>query len=356
MKPEMPPPDAPSSADSSPGLSIYQLAFMHCRERLLVPPLYWTNRQLELLQCSFGDPSPAPTTTSSDFTGELNGARHVRLLFTRSNGSLRENGIRGILARPECPLVHQYVLYSKCSEKQFLTLLAVREDIKFYFLGKALKALHCTLLLLRADPSTPCIAVYIDREHLERMRFNASRRKRSIPKGREIAHALFRQRLRKITPKDPLHDPYIAALLIAVAQDHHRDVSGRFEKCPTTYPVILFRLHFGRLLTYLTKQSKVLLTCAKSECIYLYSAEVSSTLLDMLDNPAMPPASQPSVSIQITTIHYRPRGSLRDRLFALLLPVRNHPPTGEREAVTSTTHEAKDDIRIPLPEEGRCLG
>ncbi|ODA84399.1 hypothetical protein RJ55_02924 [Drechmeria coniospora] len=43
-------------------LSIAQILRLHCRERLLVRPSLWTDRHLELLQCSFSGPSPAPCT------------------------------------------------------------------------------------------------------------------------------------------------------------------------------------------------------------------------------------------------------------------------------------------------------
>jgi hypothetical protein len=56
-----------SSASSIPdAASLYGITRRHGRESILVPPLLWTNRHLELLQISFDDPSPAPTINRTD--------------------------------------------------------------------------------------------------------------------------------------------------------------------------------------------------------------------------------------------------------------------------------------------------
>lgn len=58
-----------SSETPSPpaAASIYGIVRRHCRERLLVPPLLWTNRHLELLQMSFDEPTLAPETERLDY-------------------------------------------------------------------------------------------------------------------------------------------------------------------------------------------------------------------------------------------------------------------------------------------------
>lgn len=95
-----------SPAPSAAALSVNQLTRLHCRERLLVAPLFWTSRHLELLQCSFGDPSPAPPTARSDFTGPGSGLRFIRRMFAVWKVCTRENGMRNILAYSDCPLYH----------------------------------------------------------------------------------------------------------------------------------------------------------------------------------------------------------------------------------------------------------
>lgn len=49
------PEDAPPAA--APAASIHQLIRLHSRERLIVHPLKWTHRHLELLQCLFEEPT-----------------------------------------------------------------------------------------------------------------------------------------------------------------------------------------------------------------------------------------------------------------------------------------------------------
>lgn len=67
--PSQPPwPSSPPDA-----LSLYGIARRHCRERILVDPLHWTNRQLELLQISFSEPSLAPPPDISKYTGKSAG-------------------------------------------------------------------------------------------------------------------------------------------------------------------------------------------------------------------------------------------------------------------------------------------
>lgn len=57
------PPFVPSIPDDS---SIYGIARRYNRERILVKPLHWTNRQLELLRISFDEPSPVPKIDRTD--------------------------------------------------------------------------------------------------------------------------------------------------------------------------------------------------------------------------------------------------------------------------------------------------
>lgn len=68
--PSQPPwPSSPPDA-----LSLYGIARRYCRERILVDPLHWTNRHLELLRISFSEPSsPAPPPGPSKYTGKRAG-------------------------------------------------------------------------------------------------------------------------------------------------------------------------------------------------------------------------------------------------------------------------------------------
>lgn len=54
--------------------------------------------------------------------------------------------------------------------------------------------------------------------------------------------------------------------------------------------------------------------------MYLYQANIPSSLLDMFDDANAPPSAPPSVSVQVITISYAPLATLRARLLELLLP------------------------------------
>lgn len=54
--------------------------------------------------------------------------------------------------------------------------------------------------------------------------------------------------------------------------------------------------------------------------MYLYSADIGSTFLAELDSPAVAPKRQPSMTIQVTSIAFKPYRSLRSRLLTALLP------------------------------------
>lgn len=104
------PSSSPSSLDSSdlaPGLSIYQITRLHCRERLIVHPLEWTDRHLELLQCVFGQPFRAPVLTCQDdlrkILEENPGAGFVRRLGENYSG--REAQLLSIIVFGESPFI-----------------------------------------------------------------------------------------------------------------------------------------------------------------------------------------------------------------------------------------------------------
>lgn len=65
-----------SNSSSTAPLSIRQLALLHPRERLLVPPTDWTPRHLEVLRCSFSEPAPAPSSTA--LVGKPQGGDYLR--------------------------------------------------------------------------------------------------------------------------------------------------------------------------------------------------------------------------------------------------------------------------------------
>ncbi|KAL9480859.1 hypothetical protein ACSS6W_005645 [Trichoderma asperelloides] len=156
------PPSVPSSPAAS---SIYGIARRHARERLIIEPRLWTSRQLELLRISFDEPSPAPKI---DRTDKYSG--------------------RGIT-------VSAKGLYST----------APGQDI--YLRKPRAQWLH---------PEYP-IGAYIDRGRIEELRKESLHLNTCNPQNAPV-YSILSHKLEQLKPANPFKDPYIAALLIAVAQ------------------------------------------------------------------------------------------------------------------------------------------
>ncbi|EQL03345.1 hypothetical protein OCS_00961 [Ophiocordyceps sinensis CO18] len=84
-------------------LSLRQILRLNSRERLLVPPLRWTDRHLELLRCSFDEPCPAAPCTQAD-TREYSGRVFNNLVLSQWKMGAREGHVPGILTEADCPL------------------------------------------------------------------------------------------------------------------------------------------------------------------------------------------------------------------------------------------------------------
>jgi hypothetical protein len=155
-----------------------------------------------------------------------------------------------------------------------------------------------------------------------------------VPSGQrnKPVWALFKLQLKKIIPTELLHDPYIVALLIAMAQKQRATLQlvGQGEKtsdAPGSNDLSTFSVRFldastALLLTiYLSIQTKLLFTEMNvTEYIHLFTADIPSSFLDKFDYPALPSSVPVSISIQHTTIPLKPFKTIRDRLLALILP------------------------------------
>lgn len=121
-----------------------------------------------------------------------------------------------------------------CSAPSYLALVAATNDInrpnlQFTFNGRHVQTLQCTVFLPRIqqelDPTIlqeldawpPLIAAYVDLERISLLRWDLFR----LPIERQrcrSAHSLSRLQLKKVTPRNRLQDPYVVAILIALAQ------------------------------------------------------------------------------------------------------------------------------------------
>ncbi|KAJ6445010.1 hypothetical protein O9K51_03412 [Purpureocillium lavendulum] len=287
--PEQPVLRESTAARSSLGpLSIHDLARRHPRSRILVEPLLWTPLHLELLRCSFSavfdEPLPAMAFNTVCDDKSLD-----RLAHRLSSDSFdRAFAVEGLLGDLDGPL--------RCHRPLFFNLRGYR-----YI------ELPCAYYCLRAEcggrdnSSVPLVAAVIDYDSIIR-----SRKKRIIntcigSRYNKIAVAMAHIKQRKYASILPLQEPYLAAVLIALAQ-HQWSALG-----PTT------RKQASGV------KPKLVYVSDDAESLHVYSSNVSSAFLSMFDDPSLAPSAQESLSIHITAIPYQPFATLQSRLLAQLL-------------------------------------
>ncbi|QYT03852.1 hypothetical protein H0G86_010799 [Trichoderma simmonsii] len=294
-------PQWPSSPPDT--LSLYGIARRYCRERILVDPLRWTNRQLELLQISFSEPSLAPPPGISKYTGKRAGLTLINDYYDKYHDYYRRvDCVRSLFEEERGPF-------------------AVAPWQSFAFPHDLITSVRCHALFypypvdwLNSYP----VAAYIDRDFVEDLREKSVH----LPKYSSSnlpMQAISRLQLKKIRPENPLKDPYIAALMIALAQNTWGHVE--WER-PELLPM---------LKTY---PSYVLTSSESAECMHLFKAELPSSLLDMFEFPNVAPPPWAPITIQVFTIPFEPALTFRDRLSALIVPKNidpsnDNPPNGD---------------------------
>ena len=254
------------SPSSSPSLSILDLAALYSRERLLVRPFRWTSQHLEVLQCSFDGPSPAPSTDPSTATFPPpygNQRKLVRRLVGSSNFVARKRALDRILCTPEDPLVSRYVLQlypffflrrpplvvlllqafsnsrllPSCSYGRFTGDNRFYDGFYFHFARRRVAFLRCAMFLSWSDDnvltSVSPIVAYVDYRTLENQRREALQPRMNVERPNRPVWDLFLLKLKKITPPDPLRDPLIAALLIALAQKQRQILAPASQAAAT---------------------------------------------------------------------------------------------------------------------------
>lgn len=99
---------------SSATLSIRQIARLYAREQILISPITWTSRHVELLRCSFKDPVLLSPDTKLDFHPLKNDGHPFVRGYLRSwmKYTYRQKNIQRLLTAPECPLRSRYAANS----------------------------------------------------------------------------------------------------------------------------------------------------------------------------------------------------------------------------------------------------
>ncbi|KAK4202194.1 hypothetical protein QBC40DRAFT_46356 [Triangularia verruculosa] len=256
-KPDVP----PKRLKETEPASINDILRQHSRDRLFVLPLQWTAQHLALLGCYFARKEIEPHGYEQAQFPEA-----FRLTACQLPDS--------IIAKTAiiCDLLEHFKL-SRYGTK-----------LDFQFDRRVVASLETDGVFSPA-PTPPRLA-YLDLEATQLRRDNSVpfiRSRRPNPP----AVRLQRKRRRRLRPAKDIEDPYIAAVLIALAQEqYYRD-----QAAPTG------------------PDPKVHLLAAKGDNLYFYTALIPSHFLDRFDQPTQRYPISP-IPITYVQIPIRPEGEL----------------------------------------------
>ncbi|KAM0260890.1 hypothetical protein ACHAQJ_002509 [Trichoderma viride] len=323
-------------------LSLNGITRRYCREELIVSPIRWTGRHVELLQFSFTELIPEPVTaattvvTEKDYSEEKSGTRHLKDFFDFYYKPLmREQGIWLLITTDACPLV----IYTP--------------PVRLTFGSSIDKNLHSMAFYLK-DSTTGIkehklpVAALVDQGRIEELRkdyLGISRCKQWCHWNRPMCR-LYEKKWKKLMPPVMLHDPYIIALLIGLAQQKRRYLReiNSPEEAMT-----------GKLLSQVVHTYNSRGRCKqKGEesywgCLFLYQADIPSSLLDMFERPNVPPPESPSVEVRIIRVNYLPLATFRARLLELMLPGTAAATAAAEEAVAQVIMAQVTAPEVPMP-------
>ncbi|KAL6698077.1 hypothetical protein J3F84DRAFT_366430 [Trichoderma pleuroticola] len=276
-------------------LSIKQLFRLHPRDKLLVRPLEWTGRHLEVLQCSFED--SIPPSPSQEHLDEVDGipvnkvcVTAARELPTDQAGWEREGSIKYIIGSDECPL------------RPYGTAL------DFHFDGRCVSSLPCQLFTSRYGDKAalekgiaPVALVCIDCECIKSLR---SRQMLPYKGSRHSKQTMgiHERHVKRVTPPNRLRDPYIVALLLAIAYNQRRRTASSIWSKATFWP-------------------QAVVTDREDENVHLFAAHISSNYLNKFDFASRRPAksAQQPLLIHHIRVPLKPYDTFRHRLLTILL-------------------------------------
>lgn len=280
----------------------------YASQRLYVQPLHWTAKHLHLLGCVFvAGNFVAGGESSSDRAGNrMKSDTTLVRSVARATACLGHGSVLEIKAAVICDLLRDHGFYSVRYLQPFAldlrTLLIWSSACSTSEIGFAFaKRPVCHLPidgLFAPSPTAPAGLVFLDFENL------AKRRDKSIQKpiGSRMNPPVVRLRQKKqahIRPANTIHDPYIAAVLLCLAQGQRHAVvhPGKHESRaaikslsaesmgPCKDSMSLEVSHYPLSAFKIDKQQVFLLATAASK-LYLYAAKIPLAFLDRLDNPS----------------------------------------------------------------------
>lgn len=183
--------------------SVNDILRRHPRDRLFVPPLHWTSQHLSLLECCFHRkkavvPDQCQQSQVSEFL--RCSVAHLRNAYLARTSIIHD-------------LLESYNL-RRCSTSQLYLRVSQR----------SLASLETDGLFWPDSPASPASPrlAYLDLT-TTRLRRNKPITVRKCERHNPPAARLRRKWQRRLQPADEHEDPYIAAVLMALAQAQHRD-------------------------------------------------------------------------------------------------------------------------------------
>ncbi|TQN66493.1 hypothetical protein CSHISOI_09005 [Colletotrichum shisoi] len=272
------------------GLSIYEAAQRFAqrfpRKRFIVEPLQWTANHLVFLRCSFVEVTPNTSPSGPRPTKEKPWAPKKKI--TRKQAFQWVAWCNHSVLSPVIPLRSLLEAYSfKC----------VQDCPLIFCFNKHRILLPCEMV------STGPHRKSWKQNHC-RIAFSQIHTAIEGPRNRKFSSRQLE--MLGILPENPHVDPYIAALLIAEAQQSQ---AGSTISLAASAMKTCHKVHF------------ILADYEDRKNIRVYSAVISAAFLRKLSHPNEKPFSPDSTrfDIRYTTLPYRPKSTFPKRLVGVLL-------------------------------------
>ncbi|KAK4238208.1 hypothetical protein C8A03DRAFT_33814 [Achaetomium macrosporum] len=288
-RPDEPSRDLPCDNDTDTtalSLSINQLVARHARERLLVRPVRWTDRRLSLLRCRFhsqgegGRAEGMPTAYLKPETSDSDSERQTLYLEHTDNFWDRSRSIDELLG-----LVSEH----RTLNRKYLGSVAL-----YFNQQPCAKFAYKDREIITAQPGRKRIRFALfDMSEPLRQRFQHF--KPPWPKNEPVAE--HKRRLRKrLAPRDRYRDPYLVAVIIALAQKKRHEAPQQASP-PRGFTV------------------RLLILDRDKTSVFQYVAHVQGSFLDMFDHPAtQPPSGNPGLDVHCWEIPSSPGSTFAHRL------------------------------------------
>ncbi|KAF7557803.1 hypothetical protein G7Z17_g463 [Cylindrodendrum hubeiense] len=147
------------------------------------------------------------------------------------------------------------------------------------------------------------------------LEYNGSALEKASP-----VRCLCQRKLSKVTPQTWSQDPYLVCILLSMAQSLARK-SHSAQPGVYVVPSSVWRLLNSALLNsaHLSKTRLLVTTKSDSAFVHLFEAEITSELLDILDDPALSMTHVSWPIIRHSKLPFQPYSTLQGRLMARLV-------------------------------------